>query len=341
MDTSKLKPSDDRVQLLTATIRGKTIRYIFGEAQGTKKATMVLVHGFPDMAFGWRYQVPYFMSLGFQVIVPDMVGYAGTDAPHELSEYGMKAVADDIKELAEKYVGKGGQIVLGGHDWGGMAVWRTANWHPELIKCVFSICTPYVPPSPKFTPLEDAVAAGVLKNFTYQLQFKGPDVEQKIQGREKVRQFLNGLYNGRGPNGEVGLKVTEGVQFENLDKLGPTPLLSTEELDYYADQYMLRDAPQLRGPLNWYRTRELNFEDEKVLAERGEKVGMPALFITAIHDAALPPWMSAGMEDNFKSLTRGEVNATHWALWEDADNVNGQVSRWLEGVFSGAIKASL
>lgn len=329
MDTSKLKPNDPRVKSGFETIRGKKYHYVVGEPEGPKRGTMFLIHGFPDIGFGWRYQVPYFMSLGYQVVVPDNLGYSSTDAPTDVHEYTMKSIATDIKELATKFVGEQGQIVLGGHDWGGMVVWRTAERFPELVKLVFSVCTPYPKPQKKYTPLEDYIKAGILTNFTYQLQFSGPDVEANIQGQEKIRQFLNGVYGGRGPNGEVAMRAEEGILFENLECLGATPLLSKEELDFYVDEYMKQAAPQLRGPLNWYRTRKLNYEADVELASRG-KMPMPALFIAASKDIALPPAMSMGMEDHFEDLTRGEVEASHWALWEAADEVNRTVGEWLE-----------
>jgi pimeloyl-ACP methyl ester carboxylesterase len=71
MAPDKLVPNDSRVKQETAQIRGKTYKYIVGEPEGTPLETMVLIHGFPDLGFGWRYQVPHFMSLGFRVIVPD------------------------------------------------------------------------------------------------------------------------------------------------------------------------------------------------------------------------------------------------------------------------------
>lgn len=332
MDTSKLKPNDPRVKLVNTTIRGKTVRYILGEPQGPKKDTLLLIHGFPDMAFGWRYQIPFFMSLGYQVVVPDMVGYAGTDAPADLAEYTLKSIADDIRDLAVQFVGEDGQIVLGGHDWGGMAVWRATEWHPKLIKAVFSVCTPYVPSNDQYIPLDAVIAAGHLQNFRYQLQLMGPDVQARIQGKEQVRKFLNGMYGGHGPAGELGFTAADGCLFDNLDLLGPTPLLSKEELDYYAEQYALRSAPELRGPLNWYRTRPLNFETEKPLAEKKAKIDAPALFITATKDVALPPSMSAGMDQYFTKLTRGEVVASHWALWEATEQVNSHVAEWLKKV---------
>ncbi|KAF5023985.1 hypothetical protein F66182_3930 [Fusarium sp. NRRL 66182] len=338
MAVDKLVPNDSRVKTETAQIRGKTYKYIVGEPEGTPIETIVLIHGFPDLGFGWRYQVPYFMSLGFRVIAPDMVGYAGTDAPESLEEYTYKSLSADINELARKFVGDG-QIILGGHDWGGFIVWKVAYWYPELIKGVFSVCTPYMPPRETFIPLEDMVKSGRLSNFAYQLQFKGPEVESRLQGQEKVRQFLNALYGGRTPDGELGFSTKEGVLFDNLPQLGHSPLVSKEELDYYVQQYMLKESPELRGPLNYYRMQELNFRDDKEIAKKSHKFDLPALFITATQDAALPPAMSQGMEKSFENLTRGEVDASHWALWQAAESVNEQVAKWADGFLKGQLQA--
>lgn len=338
--SGKLVPNDPRVTYEYVQIHGKKYTYILSEPKGTPRETIFLVHGWPDLSFGWRNQIPYLTSLGFRVVVPNMLGYAGTDCPEDLKQFSMKSMSADIQELARKFVGKDGQIILGGHDWGGALVWRVALWHPELIKAVFSVCTPYNPPSSQWVELKDMVDSGVLANFAYQLQLSGPDVEEKLQGKEKVEQLLRCMYGARGPNGEVGFKVSSGVQFEVLDKLGKAPLLSESELEYYVSQYMLQQAPQLRGPLNWYRTRQVNHEEELPLAEKRVTIEMPALLITATEDAALPPWMSAGMEKHFKRLDRGEVKSGHWALSQAADAVNEKIGEWIEDVLGGN-KASL
>ena len=339
MAPNKLVPNDGRVQVKSAELPGGTYRYIIGEPEGRPVATMVLVHGFPDMGFGWRYQVPYFTSLGFRVVVPDMLGYGGTDSPENLEAYTLKRMSADIKKLAE--IVCGGKIILGGHDWGGALVWRTAMWYPELIQGVFSVCTPFHAPSKKYAPLEAIIASGHLTNFGYQLQFKGPEVEANIKGPEKVRQFLNGMFGGKSPQGEFGFSTTEGILFDKIPQLEKTPLLSEKELEYYVQQYCLNGPPELRGPLNWYRTRELNFQDERELAEKEPKFEMPALLITATKDAALPPSMSAGMDKYFVKLSRGEVDSSHWALSHAADEVNQNVAKWVNDILGGALKASL
>ncbi|KIE02953.1 epoxide hydrolase, partial [Metarhizium majus ARSEF 297] len=338
---SKLVPNDPRVREETASIRGKQYNYILGEPASTPIETVFLIHGFPDMNFGWRNQIPYLVSLGLRVVAPNMLGYAGTSRPDDLAQFSHKSISADIRELAIKFVGEDGQIVLGGHDWGGALVWRTVLWYPEIIKAVFSVCTPFAPPNPVWVPLEDHIAAGRLTNFKYQLQLAGPDVERELQSEEKVRQFLNGMFGGWGEDGKMGFSTSEGVLFDNLPGLGPSPLVSKEELDHYAARYMLQSAPPMRGPLNWYRTRKINYEEELALTKDLKQVSTPALFISATQDAALPPAMSAGMDRWFKDLTRGEVEASHWALTQTGDEVNKLIGAWLNKVLDGAVRASL
>ncbi|KAK2591390.1 hypothetical protein QQS21_010915 [Conoideocrella luteorostrata] len=343
MDTRKLAPNDPRVREVSTQVRGKTYSYILGEPQNQQKPidTIFLIHGFPDLNFGWRYQIPYLMSLGFRVVAPNMVGYGGTSRPDDLSQFSLKSISADIKELAAQIVGENEQIILGGHDWGGAVVWRVVLWHPELIKAVFSVCTPFPPPNPTWMPLEDLIAAGKLTNFTYQLQLAGPDVEKTLQTEQQIWQLLNGMFGGHGPNREVAFSTKHGVLFDNLPLLGPSPMVSKEEVDHYAKSYMRQPAPPLRGPLNWYRTRKINYEEDLLLAENFKQVEMPALFIAATKDAALPPAMSMGMEKNFKDLTRGEVEASHWALTEASADVNKQIGEWLRKVLNQAIKSSI
>jgi pimeloyl-ACP methyl ester carboxylesterase len=314
----KVSPNDSRIHHKTANLNGINYSYIHAEPAGRPKDTIVLIHGWPDLSLGWRYQIPLLTSLGYRVLAPDMMGYGGTDAPESLSYYTYKRAADDVAELARQ-VGAP-QIILGGHDWGGAIVYRIALWYPKLIKAVFSVCTPYHPPRPTFA---DATRA---PNFKYQLQLRGPEVQANIVGEEKLRQFLNALYGGRAPTGESGFSASHGCNFEVLPKVLPTILLSNEEMDFYVKRYAING---MRGPLNWYRTQELNFEDEKVLLNGLEKFKIPFLFVAGKRDAALPPAISLGMNKHFENLTRAEVDTNHWALWEAPAEVNGYIKDFL------------
>ncbi|CZR61382.1 related to epoxide hydrolase [Phialocephala subalpina] len=319
----KLIPNDPRVQTKTANLNGKTYSYILAEPENGKPLnTIFLIHGFPDMAFGWRYQIPHLVSLGLRVVVPDMIGYAGTDAPEDPKEYTFKKISDDLAKLVE-HVGVS-SIILGGHDWGGAVVYRMAMYYPKLLSAVFSVCTPFVQPQKQYRAMSD------LPNFKYQIQLRGPDLVENLKTKEKIGQFLAGIYGAPSKEGKPAFSVEHGCYFDRLDGIGSSPLVSDSELDFYAEKFSRNG---MRGPTNWYRTGELNFEDEKELAESGEPVRfeMPFLFITAKKDAALPPSLSEGMERSFRSLTRGQVDATHWALWEKPAEINQYLEEFLVG----------
>ncbi len=56
------------------------------------------------------------------------------------------------------------------------------------------------------------------------------------------------------------------------------------------------------------------------------------LFIQATDDPALPPALSDGMERFVPNLTKKQVEAAHWALWQKPVEVNGMIREWFEGV---------
>ncbi|KAL2257964.1 hypothetical protein VTK26DRAFT_8906 [Humicola hyalothermophila] len=357
----KLTPGDPRVQHRTFTIPGssppRTYHYLLaspsssssGPAGPRPVATALLVHGFPDLAFGWRYQVPFLLARGLRVIVPDMVGYGRTDAPRELGAYSYRSVVEDLRELVRRVLGEAGEgegerIVLGGHDWGGAIAWRFALWYPEMLRCVFSVCTPYFAPSAAFVPREVLVEK-LLPNFGYQLQLAGPDVEAAVVGRDRIRAFLSIMYAARASDGTGGLfSPAKGVRLDKVAEpgaVGESPLLSKEEMDFYVGEF---ERNGIRGPLNWYRTHEINFAEEGPLVEQGRnRVTMPALMIVASGDVALPPAMAAGMDKYCDNLVKREVKAGHWALWEAPVETNRHIGEFLDAILKNkpAAKASI
>jgi pimeloyl-ACP methyl ester carboxylesterase len=40
---------------------------------------VVLAHGFPELAYSWRHQIPELAAAGYHVLAPDQRGYGGTD----------------------------------------------------------------------------------------------------------------------------------------------------------------------------------------------------------------------------------------------------------------------
>ncbi|EEH35520.1 epoxide hydrolase [Paracoccidioides lutzii Pb01] len=327
---------DSRVRHCTAVLNGTTYGYLLSLPEGGQyKSTVFLIHGFPDLSMGWRYQIPALTKMGLRVVAPDCMGYGRTDAP-EFSEeiaarYGLKQCADDMKELARQLGSS--QIILGGHDWGGFAVYRIALYHPGFVTHLFSICTPYNPPSSNFIPLETIVKTKV-PYFGYQLQFVSGDLEKVIRSKSDIRQFLLSMYGGRTSTGEFGFDVFKGVLLDKFQHLQNSKVISEEELNYYVNEWARHG---IHGPLNWYRTREQNYRDE--LGLLGRPLDIPVLFILATQDQALRPALSRNMSKYVPNLTTEEVKAGHWAHWQVPGECNEAIRRWMEGVvFTGKSK---
>ena len=344
MPLDKLTPGDSRAERKDVEVNGRNYSYLIAKPEGTPKGHILLAHGFPDMAFGWRYQIPFLQSLGYVVVAPDLLGYGLTTSPAaDDPAWSFKSMADDLAALSAAVFGEDVKIILGGHDWGGGLVWRVALWHPELLLGVFSVCTPYNAPMPVYVDLETLVSSGKLASFKYQLQFISGEVEKHVKTPEDIRRFMLALFGARTTDTrEVAFTVEDGIIFDRLDRLAPsTPLVSPEEMDEYVRLYSEGGAG-IGGPLQWYRLRKAVFDEEKPLAEKGPfKVATPSLFVQATKDVALPQSMARKMEDNFDDLEMKTVEASHWALWHAPHEVNAAIKDWIARKIEGESKASL
>lgn len=43
---------------------------------------LFLIHGFPDLWYGWRHQIKHFAKLGYRVLAVDCLGYGQTVSYH-------------------------------------------------------------------------------------------------------------------------------------------------------------------------------------------------------------------------------------------------------------------
>ena len=279
-----------------------------------------------------------------------MLGYARTDAPTALEPYSLKSGADDMAQLMARVLiaSPNKRFILGGHDWGGFFVWRFILYYPYLVTGVFSVCTPYSAPREMYLPLEAITT--YMPTFKYQLQLASGKVDTEVVTKEQIRGFVNTMYGGRTAEGVAPFSTDNGIDFDLLLKTEQSPLLSDEELDYYVEEFSRHSASPLTGPLNWYRTTKIKWEEELPLAQAKigsveKKIATLSLMIKAKRDVALPPSMSVGMENFFEELTVREVDTSHWALVEDPKGVNGFIGEFVEGVLEregrGKVKAAI
>jgi len=108
------------------TVHANGIRQHFLEAGSGPP--VVLLHGFPETSFAWRFQIPE-LAKTFRVIAPDLRGYGETDKPP--GGYDKRNMANDLVSLLNALELK--KIALIGHDRGARVATRFAKDHPALL----------------------------------------------------------------------------------------------------------------------------------------------------------------------------------------------------------------
>jgi pimeloyl-ACP methyl ester carboxylesterase len=102
---------------------------------------VVLLHGFPDFWYSWRFQIPALVGAGFRVVAPDMRGYNLSSRPPGMRSYAPARLAADVRDLiAER---GGSRALLAGHDWGAAVAWLTAIRHPQAVERLAILNVPH------------------------------------------------------------------------------------------------------------------------------------------------------------------------------------------------------
>jgi epoxide hydrolase 4 len=102
---------------------------------------VVLLHGFPELWYAWRHQIPALASVGYRVVAPDLPGYNTSDRPPRVRDYRPSALAQNVADLI---VALGaGSAAVAGHDWGGALAWLLAMQHPERVERLVVLNAPH------------------------------------------------------------------------------------------------------------------------------------------------------------------------------------------------------
>jgi pimeloyl-ACP methyl ester carboxylesterase len=300
--------------------------------QGSGPA-VVLCHGFPELAFSWRHQLPALAEAGFRAIAPDQRGYGGSSKPEKVEDYGLEALAADLRDLLDALGIE--RAVFAGHDWGGFVAWAMPLLYPERTAGVIGVNTPYVPfPS---TELLRGMVGGDDERL-YILWFQKPGVAEAVLDRTP-RLVFEKLMRGGAPV-EGGGMLSEGSdgappdanpfrRLEALESNAPA-ILSEAEIDTYARAF---EAGGFFGPVSWYRNIDRNAE--RVPGIGVQKLELPCLMITAEWDGALRPQMAAGMPALCSDLETHQIaECGHWTQQEKPEELNRVMVDWLRRRFT-------
>jgi pimeloyl-ACP methyl ester carboxylesterase len=112
------------------------------------KPCVLLLHGFPELAYCWRNQLLPLAHAGFHVVAPDLRGYGlsaskAVTFDDDLLPYTMLNRVGDVLGLV-RALGYENVAAVVGHDWGGPTAQWCARLRPDVFLSVASVSTPFL-----------------------------------------------------------------------------------------------------------------------------------------------------------------------------------------------------
>ncbi|MCW3014285.1 MAG: epoxide hydrolase [Solirubrobacterales bacterium] len=272
---------------------------------------VVLCHGFPELAYSWRHQLPALVAAGYRVAAPDMRGFGGSSRPDHVDAYDVVTVGEDLVGLLDALGEE--HAVFVGHDWGASAVWQLALSHAARVRAVAGLSVPFAARAP--IPPVDIMRRRLGEDF-YMVWFQEQGPADAALAANVRRTLLQ-----------------EGdwtAEWAGRDDEPPVPSwLTPAELAVYVDAF---EVTGFTGGLNYYRNIDRNWH--VTAPNEGRRVEQPALFLTGADDLVRRFMPTADLRRWVPGLREALVvdGAGHWVNQERPAEVNAALLRFLAGV---------
>ncbi|MDQ2801782.1 MAG: alpha/beta hydrolase [Pseudomonadota bacterium] len=295
---------------------------------------VLLCHGWPELWYSWRHQIPALAAAGYHAVAPDMRGFGRSEAPADVHAYSVLHIVGDMAALVAALGAR--QAVIVGHDWGANIAWTAALLRPDLFRAVAAMSVPFRSRGPT-APLTALRQAGM--NRFYWLYFQEPGVAEAEFERDPAATLRRILYSGSGNAPERGdnmpLTLPEGGGFlaRTIDPETLPAWLTEQDLALMTAEFA---RTGFRGGLNYYRNIDRNWE---LLASwQGAQIQTPALFIAGTRDVVIrtpmgKAWLEA-MPASVPHLRRTVLleGAGHWVQQERPEEVTQALLAFLADV---------
>jgi len=145
---------------------------------------VVLLHGFPELAYSWRYQLPALAAAGYRAIAPDLRGYGQSSKPMGVEQYTLQKLLADVVGLLDALHLERAYFVA--HDWGALLAWQFALLLPERMAGLVALNIPFLP-RPPAEPIA-AMRASLGEHF-YIVNFQDSDAADRLCAANPARVF--------------------------------------------------------------------------------------------------------------------------------------------------------
>ncbi|MBV7266874.1 alpha/beta fold hydrolase [Erythrobacter ani] len=254
------------------------------------------LHGFPELHYSWRHQMPVLARKGYRVWVPNLRGYGATDRPEGTEAYRLRTLAKDVAALIDASSAK--EVTLIAHDWGAIIAWYFAIMKVRPLTRLVILNVPH--PNCARRELK---RWRQLKKSWYIFFFQLPWIPEWLLGR-----------GGAAPIGRVF-----------RDSAVNKELFIPEEVRPYREAAAQPGA--LTAMFNYYRAliRRPDARDTGA-----GKVDVPTLVLWGEQDVAIDIHVLDGMNKYVSDLTvRRYPHASHWVQQDIPDEINQALSEWL------------
>jgi len=292
---------------------------------GTPGRPIVLCHGWPELAYSWRYQIQPLVDAGYHVIAPNQRGYADSSQPANVTDYDMPSLCNDLCGLLDHFGYD--QALFAGHDWGAIVLWGMTQLQPQRMEGLINLSVPYLQrgPSP-WVEFWDRM----LGDDFYIVHFnKQPNVAARVF-EANTENFLRGMYRTDqwledAPAAQPGMDM---INRALADQHPGNLCMSEEELAVFVDGF---STSGFEFPICWYRNFDRNWHILGDAAQEGrERVDMPVLMIYGTHD--IVP-QNPTLNDVASDLEVAELDCGHWIMQERPQQTTALMLDWLNKRF--------
>lgn len=286
---------------------------------------VVLIHGWPEIAYSWKHTVPALVDAGYRVIAFDLRGFGHSSAPLDPVHYAMPQLVSDIEAVMD---GHGvSEAIICGHDWGGSIVWHAARMISHRVKAVIGICVPHTSRAPA-PPLKIIEKRYGPKHYFLEFRDRGPEVAENFA--KDPDGFFRLMFRSTPPGAVADETFTFiPTQFERFLSEGSPALkgvvLPDEDRKHFVDAYM---RTGFETGMNLYRNIDVNWHLAESLSDR---ITQPVLMISPEGDLLLPPELTGPMVKMCPDLVRVNIpDCGHWAMWDAPEALNNVITEWLK-----------
>lgn len=285
---------------------------------------VILLHGFPELAFSWRHQLPALAAASYRAIAPDQRGYGNTDKPGGVADYTIQELIADLTGLLDALSLMRALFI--GHDWGSLVLWQMALLEPQRMAGLISLNIPFFARTPvdPITLMRD-----FLGDDFYIVNFQDTNEADLRCEADPGRVFEVLMRQNQITRAQFDTLPKEKRAFSLLSALARTepggePLLTKEEHRIYTAAF---EAGGFAGPINWYRNWSHNWSST---ADVEQTVEVPTLFIGAEDDVIISPAQIEAMKPHVPDLEIQMIeNCGHWTQQEKPEQVNEIILDWL------------